>query len=54
MVAVALQELEPERVQEDQDHTLAPVDAASDLARDIGEIPHHRHSRPRRSKSGRR
>jgi hypothetical protein len=51
MVAVALQELEPE---EDQDHTLAPVDAASDLARDIGEIPHHRHSRPRRSKSGRR
>ena len=43
MIAMALQELEPERIEEDQGDALVTVDAASHLGRDIGEVLHAAH-----------
>ena len=40
VVAMALQELEPERIEEDQGDALVSVDAASHLGRDVGEVLH--------------
>jgi hypothetical protein len=45
VIAVALEELQPERVQQDQDHPFARVDAPPDLSRDFGEALHYEHSR---------
>jgi hypothetical protein len=45
VIAVALEELQPERIQQDQDHPLARGDAPSDLSRDFGEALHYEHSR---------
>ena len=43
VIAMALQELEPERIKEDQGDPLVTVDAASHLGRDIGEVLHAAH-----------
>ena len=40
MIAMALQELEPERIEEDQGDALVSVDAASHLSRDVREGLH--------------
>ena len=45
MIAVALEELQPERIQQNQNHPLARRDAPPDLSRDFGEALHHEHSR---------
>jgi hypothetical protein len=45
VIAVALEELQPERIQQHQDHPLARVDAPSNLGRDVGEALHYEHSR---------
>jgi hypothetical protein len=38
VIAVTLQELEPERIEEDQGDALVTVDAAFHLSRDVGEV----------------
>ena len=45
VIAVSLEELQPERIQQDQDHPLSRGDAPSDLGRDVGEALHYEHSR---------
>ena len=45
VIAMTLEELQPERVQHDQDHPLARVDAPLDLGRDVGEALRYEHSR---------
>jgi hypothetical protein len=43
MIAMVLQELEPERIEKDQGDALVTFDPASDLGGDISEVPHTAH-----------
>src|SRR5947209_7628401 len=43
VIAMALHELEPERIEEDQRDALVTFDPASHLGRDVGEVPHAAH-----------